>query len=83
MNAFEWDWPEVPRVKTARAEAADDPKLFGANSVLPDCEGVKLLAFRVALNRRGILELVSVHADAAGRDRDKIAGPGHNGLNQR
>ena len=82
MNAFERDWSEVSRIEAAWTEAADNPKLFGVDSVLPNGEGAKLLAFRVALDRRGVLEHVSVDADAVGRDRDKIAGSGHNGLNE-
>jgi hypothetical protein len=56
VNALERDRAEISGVKTAWAEAADNPKLFGVDSVLPNGEGAKLLAFRVALNRRGIFE---------------------------
>ena len=83
MNALERDWSEVSGVKAARAEAADNPKLFGADCVLTGSERVKLLAFRVALNWRGILEQVSVDADAVRRNQDNIAGPRHNGLDER
>ena len=83
MDAPERNWPKVPGIKAARAERTDNPKLVRANAILSVGKRTKLLAFGVALDRGGIWQWASIDADGIRRYRDKIARPGHNGLDKR